>query len=131
MLAPATLRFVVAVEIAGTAHLVVTARDAGAAIEAAFATVRRSHVADWWPRRQADDFIAPHAKAYATGGSAFEVGLPIVGTAYVTLDAADAVEAVARAYVQVAEEDIDDWRPVREAIALHPPSVALETDTEE
>lgn len=131
MLTPPALRFVVAVEIAGTAHLVVTARDAGDAIEAAFSTVRRADIEDWWPRRMAQDYIAPHANPYATGGTAFEVGLPIVGTAYVTVEAVEAAEAITRAYAQVAEDDIDDWRPVRDAVALHPPSVALEDDTHE
>lgn len=131
MLTEPALRFVVALEIAGTAHLVVTARDAGAAIESAFTSVRRADIADWWPRRQAGDYVAPHAKPYATGGSAFEVGLPFVGTAYVAVDAADADAAIIQAYAQATEDDIDDWRPIREPVALHPPSVALEADTHE
>lgn len=125
------LRYVVALEVAGTAHLVVTAADAPAAIEAAFEAVRRADIADGWPRRRADDYIAPHAQPYRTGGRAYEVGLPIVGTAYVTVDADDPTAAVAAAFDQMTLDGLDDWRPVRGPVALHAPSVALEADTEE
>lgn len=125
------LRYVVALEIAGTAHLVVTAADAAAAIEADQRAVRRQDIADWWPRRRADDFIAPHAQPYPTGGHAFEVGLPIVGTAYVTVDAIDPASAIALAYTSVTLDDLEDWRPIQGPAALLAPSVALEADTEE
>lgn len=124
------IRYVVALEIAGTAHLVVGAPDRDTALARAFDKVRRADIQDWWPRRQADDFLAPHAQPYATGGKAFEVGLPIVGTAYVTVAATDPATAIEQAYARVAEADIDDWRPVREPVAFHLPSVALEADTQ-
>ncbi len=125
------LRYVVALEIAGTAHLVVTAADTPAAIAAGFKAVGRPDIADWWPRRQADDFIAPHAQPYRTGGEAYEVGVPFVGTAYVTVDATDPAAAIAAALDQATLDDLDDWRPIRAPVAFHAPSVALEADTEE
>ena len=124
-------RFVVALDIAGTAHLVVEAADAVTAVATAFEKVRRHDIQDWWPRRQATDYIAPHATPYQTMGRAYEVGLPILGTAYVTVEAADIDGAVAAAFAQVVEDDIDDWRPIRAPEDLHAPSVALEADTEE
>lgn len=126
----AATRYVVALEIAGTAHLVAESDHAAGAIEAAFGRVRREDILDWWPRRQAGDFIAPHASPYLSGGRAFEVGLPIRGTAYVAVAAADPVQAVALAFIHATFEDVDDWRPVRGAENPHPPSVALEADTE-
>lgn len=127
---PAT-RFVVALDIAGTAHVVVAARDPATAIKAGFDVVRRPDIQDWWPRRQTSDFIAPHAEPYRTGGRSFEVGLPIAGTAYVTVDSANPADAIAAAYAQIAADDIDDWRAVRVPAPLNPPSVALEADTHE
>ena len=127
----AATRYVVALEIAGTAHLVAEGEDAATAIAAAFTRVRHEDILDCWPRRQAGDFIAPHASPYRSGGRAFEVGLPILGTAYVSVVAPDPAHAVDLALARVTVEDLDDWRPVRAPADLHPPSVAPEADTEE
>lgn len=70
-------RYVVALEIAGTSHVSLAARDAATALTNAFDVVRRHDVDDWWPRLQTADFIAPRAAPASNAPRSFEVSLPL------------------------------------------------------
>lgn len=124
-------RYVVALPIAGTAHVCVAARDADRAIEIAYDVVRRPDIEDWWPRRRSEDFIAPRAAPARGAVRSFEVSLPVLGMAYVGVSASDPALASEAAYAQARLKDLDDWRPIRTPEPARRPSVALEEDIPE
>lgn len=121
-------RYVVALDIAGTAHVAVAAQNAATALDIAYDVVRRPDIDDWWPRRQASDFIAPRAAPARDGARSFEVSLPIVGTAYVEVSATNPAAAATAAQAKARLEDLDDWRAIRTPAPIHPPSVALKAN---
>jgi hypothetical protein len=121
-------RYVVALPIAGAAHVCVAARDAETAIRIGYDVVRRPDIGDWWPRRRSDDFIAPRAAPARALKRTYEVSLPILGTAYVGVTSEDPVAAVEAAYAKARLTDLDDWRAVRASEPARKPSVALEDD---
>jgi hypothetical protein len=59
------------------------------------------------------------------------VALPLVGTAYVSVEAEDDAAAIGAAYRQVRRADIEDWRAIRAPVEWLAPSVVLERDTTE